>query len=87
MSILDLKYKQKEFDVAFSNGVLEHFCDEEIIKILKEEIKIANTVIFEVPSRYFDDDEFMNGDERCLTEEKWEELVEKANANIVIKEN
>lgn len=87
MSILDLKYKQKEFDVAFSNGVLEHFCDEEIIKILKEEIKIANTVIFGVPSRYFDDDEFMHGDERYLTEEKWEELVEKANANIVIKEN
>lgn len=85
MSILDLKYKQKEFDVAFSNGVLEHFCDEEIIKILKEEIKIANTVIFGVPSRYFDDDEFMHGDERYLTEEKWEELVEKANANIIAR--
>lgn len=85
MSILDLNYKTKQFDVAFSNGVLEHFSDENIIRILKEEIKIANTVIFGVPSRYFNDDEFMHGDERYLTEEKWEKLIQKANANIIEK--
>lgn len=85
MSILDLNYKTKQFDVAFSNGVLERFSDENIIRILKEEIKIANTVIFGVPSRYFNDDEFMHGDERHLTEEKWEKLIQKANANIIEK--
>ena len=31
-SILKLNYKNKEFDVSFSNGVLEHFSDEDIIK-------------------------------------------------------
>ncbi len=85
MSILDLNYKPKQFDVAFSNGVLEHFSDEDIIRILKEEVKIASTVIFGVPSKYFNDDEFMHGDERYLTEEKWDELIQKANANIIEK--
>ena len=50
MSILNLQYKNKSFDVAFSNGVLEHFTDDEIIKILMEEMRIADIVIFGVPS-------------------------------------
>lgn len=83
MSIMNLKYKNKTFDVAFSNGVLEHFTDNEIIKILKEEIRIADVVVFGVPSKYFNDNEFMHGDERYLTKEKWRTLIKKANGKIL----
>ena len=80
---MNLKYKNKTFDVAFSNGVLEHFTDNEIIKILKEEIRIADVVVFGVPSKYFNDNEFMHGDERYLTKEKWRTLIKKANGKIL----
>lgn len=83
MSIMNLKYKNKTFDVAFSNGVLEHFTDNEIIKILKEEIRIADVVVFGVPSKYFNDNEFMHGDERYLTKEEWRTLIKKANGKIL----
>ena len=83
MSILDLKYKDKSFDVAFSNGVLEHFSDNDIIKILKEEIRIANVVVFGVPSKYFNDNEFMHGDERYLTKEEWRSLMSRAKGKIL----
>lgn len=83
MSIMNLKYKNKTFDVVFSNGVLEHFKDNEIIKILKEEIRIADVVVFGVPSKYFNDNEFMHGDERYLTKEEWRTLIKKANGKIL----
>ena len=83
MSIMNLKYKNKTFDVAFSNGVLEHFTDNEIIKILREEIRIADVVVFGVPSKYFNDNEFMYGDERYLTKEEWRTLIKKANGKIL----
>ena len=44
-SILELDYKENEFDVSFSNGVLEHFNDEEIILTLQKQMYIAKTVI------------------------------------------
>ena len=83
MSILNLQYKNKSFDVAFSNGVLEHFTDDEIIKILMEEMRIADIVIFGVPSKYFNDDEFMHGDERYLTREEWRTLITKAKGKVI----
>ena len=43
-SILDLKYKKNEFDVSFSNGVLEHFTDKEILETLKKQMDIAQIV-------------------------------------------
>ena len=52
-NILHLKYRPQTFDVAYSNGVLEHFNDEEIIQTLKEQMKIAKYVVFGIPSTYF----------------------------------
>lgn len=83
MSIMNMNFKNKEFDVAFSNGVLEHFKNDEIIKILKEECRIAKFVIFGVPSKYFDEKEYMYGDERYLTRAEWKNLIKKANASII----
>ena len=38
-SILELNFKEKEFDVSFSNGVLEHFSDNDIILTIKKHRK------------------------------------------------
>lgn len=82
-SILELNYKKNEFDVSFSNGVLEHFSDADIIKSLKLQMKIANTVIVGIPTRYFDDDEAMYGDERFMKISTWRKIISRAGGNIL----
>ena len=51
--ILNLQYKNNTFDVSYSNGVLEHFSDEEIIETLKQQMNISKYVFFRIPSTYF----------------------------------
>ena len=82
-SILELKYKKNEFDVSFSNGVLEHFSDKDIIKTLKKQMNIASTVIVGIPTKYFDDDEAMYGDERFLKIKYWRKMIEKSGGKII----
>ena len=81
--ILNLKYKNNSFDVSYSNGVLEHFNDEEIIKILKQQMNIAKYVIFGIPSTYFNMNEKMLGNERGLTLNEWKKLIELAGGELV----
>lgn len=82
-SIFELDYNVNEFDVAFSNGVLEHFSDEEIINTLKQQMNIANYVIFGIPTTYFDMEEAMYGNERYLPFSYWRDLIKKANGLVV----
>ena len=82
-SILSLEYKKNEFDVSFSNGVLEHFSDKEILQTLKKQMRIAKTVIVGIPTKYFDDDEAMYGDERFLKIKYWREIIAKAGGEII----
>lgn len=82
-SILDLKYKKEEFDVSFSNGVLEHFTDEEIIITLKKQMEIAKYVIVGIPTKYFNDEEAMYGDERFLKIKYWRDIIAKSGGKII----
>ena len=81
--ILNLKYNKNEFDVVYSNGVLEHFNDKDIIKILKQQLKISKYVIFGVPIMYFNMNEKMLGNERCLSIKEWKDLINKAGGDVV----
>ena len=81
--ILNLNYKKNSFDVSYSNGVLEHFNDEDIIKILRQQMKISRYVIFGIPSTYFNMNEKMLGNERGLTLNEWKNLIERAGGNLV----
>ncbi len=83
MSILDLNYKEDEFDVSFSNGVLEHFNDQKAITILEAQMKISKTVIIGVPTRYFSKEEAMYGDERYLKFKHWRKVIRKAGGKII----
>ena len=82
-SIFELKYRKNEFDVSFSNGVLEHFNDEEIIDTLKKQLLISNTVIFGIPTKYFDQEEAMYGNERFMPLSKWRDLIHMAGGTII----
>ncbi len=84
-SIFELDYKENCFDVSFSNGVLEHFNDEQIIDTLKQQMKVARIVIFGIPTRYFNQEEAMYGDERYKSNKFWRNLV-KISGGIIIEE-
>lgn len=82
-SIFELDFLEKEYDVCFSNGVLEHFSDEQIIDTIKQQIKIAKYVVIGVPSVYFDETEKMYGDERNIKEKRWIELINMAGGKVI----
>ena len=82
-SIFDLGYEKDSFDVAFSNGVLEHFSDDEIIQIIKQQLYVAKTVIVGIPTKYFDSSEAKYGNERVLELSYWRHLIKKAGGSII----
>jgi len=61
-------------DVVYSCGLLEHYPDEFIIKILKEQVKLAmKAVVFVIPSDNYPHREM--GDERLMNIAEWEGLL------------
>ncbi len=70
-------------DIIFHQGFLEHFEDDDIIKLLKEQARVANVIIFDVPNgrRNKKIQEF--GNERFLSHKQWLSLVEKSGLKVI----
>jgi ubiquinone/menaquinone biosynthesis C-methylase UbiE len=69
----NLPFENNSFDIAFSQGVIEHFSNVDIFKFLKEQLRVAEKVIFSVPSRFYNHLDF--GNERLLTKKQWERIL------------
>lgn len=82
-SIFELDYDDNYFDVSFSNGVLEHFNDDEIIDTLKQQMRVSKYVIFGIPTKYFNREEAMYGDERYMDYTFWRDLIKKSGGKIL----
>ena len=59
-------------DVSFSHGVLEHFDNEQITKIVSNQLKSSKVVLHYVPSAKYKKPSF--GDERLLSVQEWQEI-------------
>lgn len=70
-----------EFDVAFSQGLLEHFSDREILALLSEQLRVARLVVFSVPNNAYGRPDF--GDERLITGEQWEQLLNSLGLHLL----
>ncbi len=79
--ILHIPYENKKFSVTHSSGVLEHFSDEQIVEVINEQLRVADNMVFSVPSQYFE--KKMLGNERFLTREQWRKIISYSNAKIV----
>lgn len=84
MDLTNLKSSQKYFDVTFSNGVLEHFSDLEIVQLINQQLRISKIVIISVPSNYFSEKDKIYGNERFLNYSHWISLI-RSTQGIVIK--
>ena len=48
-----MPFADQEFDASFSQGLLEHFSDEEMRRIIKEQLRVAQNVYASVPSCFY----------------------------------
>lgn len=76
----NLPFQDRSFDVVFHQGLLEHFSDEDIHKLLEEHLRVAPTVIFSVPNSYYFGREF--GDERLMSKNMWENILKPYQVEI-----
>ena len=79
--IFKIPFNNNYFSIAHSSGVFEHFSDLEIEKLINEQLRVADTIIFSVPTKYFD--KKMLGNERFLSKDEWRKIILKSNAKIV----
>ncbi len=78
---LSKKFKPKEFDIIFSQGFFEHFQDEQIVRLLEEQLKVGKAVIFSVPSKYRFKRDF--GDERLLSIHRWKGILKDFDLDYI----
>lgn len=71
--IRQLPFRDGEFGVAFSQGVLEHFSDREIRQMVREQLRVAKCVLVSVPSRFYRARDL--GNERLLTVDEWKTIL------------
>lgn len=72
---LDLQFPADSFSVAFSSGLLEHFPDGEIGRMVEEQLRVASVVVAGMPLEGSRRGAF--GNERWMTAEEWEEKLAK----------
>lgn len=69
-------FGDREFDVVHSQGVLEHFPDEEIERFLAEGIRVGKRSVHSVPNVNYPSRDF--GNERLMPLEFWRQRAEAA---------
>ncbi len=65
----NLPFDDDSFDVCFSQGFFEHFADDDIRKLLREQLRVSRKALFSVPSFWYPRQDF--GDERLMKKEDW----------------
>lgn len=86
MKVIDsfkIDLPSNSYDVIFHQGFLEHFEDDDIVKLLKEQARVADTIVFDVPNdrRWRKVQEF--GNERFLSHQRWKALAVRAGVVVI----
>lgn len=71
--IFGMDFRDQEFDLVFSQGVLEHFSDGDIQKAAREGLRVSRQLWVSVPNRYYRHRDF--GDERLLRDWEWKKIL------------
>jgi SAM-dependent methyltransferase len=69
----DLPFDDRQFSVVFSQGLLEHYQDDEILALIEEQRRVSDMVVFSVPLETFVNNP-MPG-ERRMTLEEWKRVL------------
>ena len=82
IDMFNITKSNKSVDCIYHQGLMEHFSDEEIVKSLTEQSRVAKLVIFDVPNnkRWKKIQEY--GNERFLSVCKWVKLIKQSGLKI-----
>ncbi|MFQ5761990.1 MAG: class I SAM-dependent methyltransferase [Candidatus Bathyarchaeia archaeon] len=69
----NVPFPDDRFDICFSQGFFEHFSDEKMRKLLKEQLRVSRVVIFSVPSFWYPRQDF--GNERLIKKSDWLKIL------------
>jgi hypothetical protein len=82
MNLHDLDWLRPDaFDVAFSQGTLEHFDNATIRAVLVRQLGVARHVVFSVPSIHWPTRDFVN--ERKMSLAEWKEILAGVDADVL----
>jgi SAM-dependent methyltransferase len=70
-----LPFRRDTFAVAYSQGLMEHFSDDAIALLLGEQLRVAKSVVFSVPSDHYPRQDL--GNERLMSPDAWGEIVRR----------
>jgi SAM-dependent methyltransferase len=68
-----LPFSRGRFDICFSAGFFEHFNDDDIGRLMREQLRVARRVVFSVPNAGYGHQDF--GNERLLSSANWDDLL------------
>jgi len=69
----NLPFENDSFNLAYSEGLVEHYEDDEVRAILREQLRVSPVVVMGVPLLGCRDIAF--GDERWLTADEWDAIL------------
>lgn len=70
-----LPFRDRSFDVCYSQGFFEHFTDKEIVRLFKEQLRVSKSIVHTVPSDRYPRRQF--GNERHLARSTWHNLLSR----------
>jgi hypothetical protein len=73
----NLPFLTKSYSTVYSQGLMEHFEDEQIHNLIEEGLRVADFFCFSVPTKNFVLQEHLIGNERLLSKSQWEKIIGK----------
>jgi SAM-dependent methyltransferase len=68
-----LPFVERQFGVSISQGLMEHFPDGAIADLIREQLRVSNSVVFSVPSDRYPRQDV--GNERLMPPAHWAAIV------------
>jgi ubiquinone/menaquinone biosynthesis C-methylase UbiE len=68
-----LPFPDQSIDVSLSQGLMEHFSDEQIVALVREQVRVCRSVVFSVPSDRYPRQDV--GNERLMPPTEWARIV------------
>jgi SAM-dependent methyltransferase len=68
-----MPFRDGAFDVSLSQGLMEHFGDDDIGRLVREQLRVCRSVVFSIPSDRYPRQDV--GNERLMPPSRWREIV------------
>jgi len=81
-TLFDLPFKARSIAIIYHYGVLEHYDEDDIVRALKEHTRVADMVIFGIPTKNVEK-QGLYGDERLWSYKKWLKLIGNNGFEII----